>query len=120
MTILGRYLSKMKLNQYKAFRWKDTEFLQQLAEKELRETMQRQGKDIQEITLALEEQKAIAPAPVEVKSLEEVVYSPPSDGNSFTSMEFSEQTESAEELGLTEEDVRYLRLRWGKAYKPSE
>jgi uncharacterized membrane protein len=28
MTILGRYLSKMKLKQYKDYRWKDTDFLQ--------------------------------------------------------------------------------------------
>ena len=28
MTIIGRYLSKMKLKQYKEFRWKDSEFLQ--------------------------------------------------------------------------------------------
>jgi hypothetical protein len=27
MTILGRYLSKMKLKQFKQYRWKDTEFL---------------------------------------------------------------------------------------------
>ena len=31
MTILGRYLSKMKLKQFKDYRWKDTEFLQELA-----------------------------------------------------------------------------------------
>jgi hypothetical protein len=28
MTILGRYLSKMKLKQWIDYRWKDTEFLQ--------------------------------------------------------------------------------------------
>ena len=32
MTILGRYLSKMKLKQYKEYRWEHTEFLQQLAD----------------------------------------------------------------------------------------
>ena len=31
MTILGRYLSKMKLKQFKDYRWKDNDFLQQLA-----------------------------------------------------------------------------------------
>ena len=30
LTILGRYLSKMRLKQYKDYRWKDTEFLQEL------------------------------------------------------------------------------------------
>jgi hypothetical protein len=28
VTILGRYLSKMKLNQWMDYRWKDTEYLQ--------------------------------------------------------------------------------------------
>ena len=41
MTILGRYLSKMKLKQYADFRWKDTEFLQELANKKIEETMKR-------------------------------------------------------------------------------
>jgi len=31
MTIIGRYLSKMKLKQFREYRWKDTEFLQELA-----------------------------------------------------------------------------------------
>jgi hypothetical protein len=31
MTILGRYLSKMKLKQFKDYRWKDNDFLQELA-----------------------------------------------------------------------------------------
>ena len=31
MTILGRYLSKMKLKQYRDFRWKDNDFLQEMA-----------------------------------------------------------------------------------------
>jgi len=31
MTIIGRYLSKMKLKQYKEYRWKDSDFLQELA-----------------------------------------------------------------------------------------
>jgi hypothetical protein len=41
MTILGRYLSKMKLKQYKDYRWKDTEYLQEVANKEIEETMKR-------------------------------------------------------------------------------
>jgi len=27
---------------------------------------------------------------------------------------------TADELGLTEEDIMYLRLKWGKSYKPEE
>ena len=42
-TIIGRYLSAMKLNQFKQFRWKDTQFLQDKANHDKEEAMKRQG-----------------------------------------------------------------------------
>jgi hypothetical protein len=48
-TILGRYLSKMKLKQHKQYRWKDTEFLQEIENKKIEETMKRQGYEAAEI-----------------------------------------------------------------------
>ena len=48
-TIIGRYLSKMKLKQWKEYRWKDTEFLQEQANHEIEETMKRQGFSASEI-----------------------------------------------------------------------
>ena len=116
MTILGRYLSKMKLKQFKDYRWKDTEFLQELAEKRLRETLERQGKDIQEITMAIEEQKAIIPE----KTFEEVVFAAGDESTGFTTVELSEPAKTADDLGLNEEDITYLKLKWGKSYKPEE
>lgn len=116
MTILGRYLSKMKLKQFKDYRWKDTAFLQELAEKRLRETLERQGKNIQEITMAIEEQKTIIPE----KTFEEVVFAPADEADGYATMDYSTQAETAEDLGLTEEDITYLRLKWGKSYKPTE
>ena len=59
MTIIGRYLSKMKLKQYRDYRWKDTEFLQQLADSKTEQTMKRQGYDAAEITMALEKNKIV-------------------------------------------------------------
>ena len=116
MTILGRYLSKMKLKQFRDYRWKDTEFLQDLAEKRLREVMERQGKDIQEITMAIEEQKAIMPE----KSFEEVVFAPADEPIGYTSMDYTDVSKTADDLGLNEEDITYLQLKWGKSYKPEE
>jgi len=78
--------------------------------------MEKQGKDIQEITMAIEEQKAVLPE----KSFEEVVFAPADEPTGFTTIEFNETTETPKEFGLTDEDVTYLKLRWGKAYKPSE
>ncbi|MBO5730114.1 MAG: hypothetical protein J6R67_02855 [Treponema sp.] len=49
MTILGRYLSKMKLKQFRDYRWKDNEFLQELANNKMEQTMKRQGYEAAEI-----------------------------------------------------------------------
>ncbi len=69
--------------------------------------MERQGKDIQEITLAIEEQKAVMPE----KSFEEVVFAPGGESNGFDTIQYSDTSETIEDLGLTEEDVTYLRLQ---------
>ena len=45
MTILDRYLSKMKLKSFKEYRWKDTEFLQELADNKREQDMKKQGYD---------------------------------------------------------------------------
>lgn len=45
MSILGRYLSKMKLKQYRDYRWEHTEHLQSVANKRIEEAMLRQGYD---------------------------------------------------------------------------
>ena len=113
----------MKLNQYKKYRWKDTDFLLEMEDRTLREAMERQGKDIQEITMALEEQKQIIPK--DEKTLDEIVYAdgpePTDDVESFVAMDFSQEpSKSADDLGLTDEDVTYLKLKWGKSYKPEE
>jgi hypothetical protein len=61
MTILGKYLSKMKLKQFKDYRFKDTEFLQELADSKLEQTMKRQGYGAAEITMAIEKNKIAVP-----------------------------------------------------------
>lgn len=115
MTILGRYLSKMKLKQFKDYRWKDTEFLQQMANNKLEQTMKRQGYDAQQIATAIEKSSITIPE----GELKEPVYAPPP--NALTEDYFAQQSgEVEQELDLTDEDRTYLRLKWGKTYKPEE
>lgn len=115
MTILGRYLSKMKLKQFKNYRWKDTEFLQQMANNKLEQTMKRQGYDAQQIATAIEKSSITIPE----GELKEPVYTPPP--NAPTEDYFAQQSgEVEQELDLTDEDRTYLRLKWGKTYKPEE
>ena len=59
-TILGRYLAKMKLKQYKDYRWSDTEFLQELANQKIEATMKQTGQySAAEIAMAIEESNKI-------------------------------------------------------------
>ena len=118
MTILGRYLSKMKLKQYRDYRWKDTEFLQELANKKIEETMKRQGYDAEQITTAIN--KATFTLPDEIA---EPVYQTEEEKTEDVEDYFAQQSGADDDdLGaeLTDDDKKYLRLKWGKAYKPEE
>lgn len=110
MTILGRYLSKMKLKQFRDYRWKDSEFLQQLNNNKIEETMKRQGYDAQQIA------EAVSRASV---SLTDIVPPPPPQEEEVNPF-IPEPDETPFDLGLTDEDITYLRLKWGKMYKPEE
>ena len=123
-TIIGRYLSKMKLAQFKQYRWQDSEFLQDMANKKTEETMKRQGYSAAEIATVLSGQQLAMPdKPLEMPDLTpepavfgyETAMSQPEDY-------FTEQLGIEIDLGadLTDEDKRYLLIKWGKAYKPEE
>ena len=117
MSILGRYLSKMKLKQYKDYRWEHTEHLQNLANKKIEETMKRSGYDREQIdealtkaTFSVPEGELLPPPP------------PPNDTWDAPAADntISQQIEAEMISDLTEEDRRYLCLKWGKSYRPDE
>lgn len=112
-TILGRYLSKMKLKQYKDYRWKDTEFLQELANNKIEQAMKRQGYDAAEIAQAIEKASFVLPEgelqPPKPQPLNDLFLN---DTSTVEETDFNDD--------LTEEDRLYLRLKWGKSYKPEE
>lgn len=113
MTILGKYLSKMKLKQFKEYRFEHTEFLQQLADAKLEQTMKRQGYDAAEITLAVEKSKFTMPE----GEIAEPVYAAP-ESEDYFAIQSGGEDDFVDDL--TEEDRTYLRLKWGKTYKPEE
>ena len=118
MTILGRYLSKMKLKQHKDYRWKDTAFLQEMADTKKEQAMKRQGYDAQEIALQLEKDRQYLPEDGVAK---EPVYDEMPSAPQPVEDYFAEQCEGEElNIDLTDEDKTYLRLKWGKTYKPEE
>ena len=116
-TILGRYLSKMKLKQWRDYRWKDTEFLQEVANKRIEETMKRQGYEAAEIAMAIQQ----ASVPIPQGELE--APPPPVAATSDDEEDYFAQINGGHDDfidDLTEEDRTYLRLKWGKTYKPEE
>ncbi len=123
-TIIGRYLSKMKLAQFKQYRWQDSEFLQDMANKKTEETMKRQGYSAAEIATVLSGQQLTMPdKPLEMPDL-----TPDPAVFGYESAMPQQEDYFTEQLGididlgadLTDEDKRYLLIKWGKAYKPEE
>ena len=120
VSILGRYLSKMKLNQFNKYRWKHTEELQKLKEKEIREAMKNQGYDDTDITSAILQQQAVTPS---YSNIQPPVYQ--EENNPFLASgqeDYFTEMSGADDFDdeLTEKERIYLRLKWGKTYKPEE
>ena len=115
MTILGRYLSKMKLKQFKDYRWEHNEFLQELANTRIEQAMKRQGYDAAEITMAIE--RATVPMPTEVLREPDYPDEEPAPAEDYFGQQFENTTFDDD---LTEEDRKYLLIKWGKTYKPEE
>ena len=117
-TILGRYLSKMKLKQWKDYRWKDNDFIQELLNNKRKEAMQRNGYDTAQIAEAIDKATFSMPE----KPLEIPEYADSSVSDLPVEDYFAEQSGAYhdDDLDLTDEDKTYLRLKWGKTYKPEE
>ena len=120
MTILV-VICQNELKQFKDYRWKDTEFLQEVANNRVEQAMKRQGYGAAEIAQQLAKTNIEIP---EEGFKEPVFAAPPTyaepefGGDDY----FGDINGNDSELvsDLTEEDKTYLRLKWGKAYKPEE
>ena len=124
-TILGRYLAKMKLKQWKDYRWEHTDFLQEQANRKIEETMKRSGYDAAQIAEAIEKATFTLPEQIVQPEYEDEIptqtteYAATQD-DYFAQQSGGTQDDAAFDDDLTEEDRTYLRLKWGKAYRPEE
>ena len=156
-TILGRYLAKMKLKQFKDFHWKDNDFLRELNNSKIKETMERQGYSAQEIAETIQKSTfSIPDGNVEIPVYDDYmgVNNPPGTVNGRAGPVFSDpirapdiegssadfagggpvlpdfsaavqpsalfNDEENDDLDLSEDDIKFLRLKWGRVYRPSE
>ena len=115
-SILGRYLSKMRLKQWRDYRWKDTAFLQEVENAKIEQAMKAQGYDAAEIAMTLNEKNSAIPeGDVEIP----VYKDEPANEAPVYDDYFSQQAPEIN-IDLTDEDRTYLCLKWGKTYKPEE
>lgn len=136
MTILGRYLAKMKLKQFRDFRWADNDFLRELSNSKIKDTMAQQGYGAAEIEQVISTATFQVPqGDVEIPDyVNETSEDEDGDGgggrpNSNNGGYYGTvpvdasslyHDEDDEGLDLTNDDIKYLRLKWGRAYRPFE
>lgn len=128
-TILGRYLSKMKLKQWRDYRWKDTDFLREFNNAKIEQAMKQQGYDMQAITEAIDRANFTVPEgelsiPDEILNGPSSAQVPPTPYDqvapSYSFFPAQEEEEDSLTSQLTDEDKLMLRVKWGKTYKPDE
>lgn len=111
LTIIGRYLSKMKLKQWSQYSWADTESLEEKQRMRKINQMKAQGMTGEEIETELATDRT-PPKPKILTEPQEAVGTPEYYDPSEADDDFSDE--------LTEEDKVMLRLKWGRGYRPEE
>lgn len=141
MSVFGKYLSKMRLKQWKDYRWADTEKLQEDLRQRKEALTDGNQRNREEDRLTLKKQfergeiseaeyKTLSPIELLVKDYEEdkiqqATQTVAVDGlkstNPYNENNFIPE-EDLIDLGadLTDEDKIYLAMKWGRVYKASE
>lgn len=145
-SVLGKYLAKMKLKQWKQFRWADTEKLKaEQEEKDQKEKAKREAEKAQyeaELKVKLSEGKiSLAQYQTLVSPETQNKEMRPVDGNVITGQiyntsgtdviglaknPFQEQNFLSEDelvdpgADLSQQDKLYLAVKWGRLYRPSQ
>ena len=130
-SVFGKYLSKMKLKQWKDYGWADTELLQARQEEKNKINEEEKKKHEAIIKEKFEngeisesEYKTLTSTETQNQQYINGTIMNPVTGtvnNPFQEANFMKE-EDLVDLGgtLTEEDKLYLAMKWGRLYKPSE
>ena len=123
MSVLGRYISKMKLKQWKDYRWKDSERLEQADAEKRIEALLRQGFPPREARKFAAQAVQFPPTPEATDKDGNPLYPVDIDEGVLERMKENDTSMNEDEQILrrmTEEDVIYLQSKWGRSYHPSE
>ena len=129
MSVFGKYLSKMKLKQFKDYGWADTDKLNAERDLKNRENLEERKKYDEELKEKMEngeiteaEFKTLTSTP---SQKEDLLMNPeryiPGANDAYSNPD-TYIDESLIDIGadLTEDDKIYLATKWGRLYKPSE
>ena len=128
MSVFGKYLSKMKLKQWKAYGWADGERLREQNAARAEQVREEQAAYEAEIKQQYDEGK-ISEAQyktlisTETQHAEEPMYGPAPnmDNNPYNENNFMSEDELIDPASeLTTEDKMYLAMKLGRLYKPNE
>ena len=137
-SVFGRYLSKMKLKQWRDYSWADTEMLQQEYEKQAEEhaaeAARREAEakerfengEISEAEYKTMMSVASKKADAAFQTSQVNPYAVGKGDSMMGSIAHNENLYMSEEdlvdttADLTDEDKLYLAMKWGRLYKPSE
>ena len=122
MSVYGKYLSKMKLNQWNGYSWEDTERLAAEAEMKKQAAAAENPAAItsEYILKEMLEKGEIGEAEYKTLSLEADAVAPPA-GQMYPTNSPYEKVDIIDIAGdLTEEDKQYLAMKWGILYRPDQ
>ena len=131
MSVFGKYLSKMKLKQWKDYGWADTERLQEenkkKAEEKAEEIAEREADAKERFERGEISEAQYKTLTSTEKQFENRAMMPPGSvpggiaPNAFNENNFISEEELPDPaLDLTQDDKVYLAMKWGRLYKPNE
>ena len=130
MSVFGKYLSKMRLKQWKDYTWADTERIQEeirlksapTTDQLMLDEIYKQQLENGEITEA--QYKTLSSANQLYEEAKSEAFAPTpflGNDNPFNENNFIDDSDLPDPAAeLTQEDKIYLAMKWGKLYKPSE
>ena len=133
MSVFGKYLSKMKLKQWKDYGWADTELLQEenkkKAEEKAEEIAEREAdakERFERGEISEAQYKTLVSTEKQFENRNIVMPPGSVPGGLMPSNAFNENNFMSEEelpdpaSDLTQEDKVFLAMKWGRLYKPNE
>lgn len=129
MSVFGKYISKMKLKQWKKYTWADTEKFEAEKEERLKKKQEQNIMQEEELKAALARGDINEHQYKTFISTDTLYHEAPIGGdlihgsgyNYFDETQFMDEADLPDPAAeLTEEDKMYLAMKWGRTYKPSE